>query len=266
MSIQQADCDGRKIMRRLRRINRSKKAVTLVELVVAMALTAMFAASCVMLIAPVTKIYTHVNDLSRAQLVADTVVDVLRSECSKTAVTSAGDVWISNSSTQTVPMLPGDPPDPSGPVLVIRRNGEYCETIASNYEITSALYDEVRRNDENPHTEVTADSAYMSRSIYWLMNSAAGSDGKRNTDAHYVHFGYFTSGATAVGGTTYVVPQGYYDFTSPFSFAVYKDYTVDLNFHDLDAAGGTVLCDVSVMDGAAVVYSRTAVLCFASTA
>ena len=54
---------------------RTKKGITLVELVAAMALTALFAAACVMLILPVSKIYTNALDQNRVQLVTDTVVD-----------------------------------------------------------------------------------------------------------------------------------------------------------------------------------------------
>ena len=71
-------------MRRIVHRKRSKRAITLVELIVAMTLTAIFASSCVLLIMPITKIYKHANDLSRAQLVADTVVDALRTECART--------------------------------------------------------------------------------------------------------------------------------------------------------------------------------------
>ncbi|MBR6960505.1 MAG: hypothetical protein IKH76_08520, partial [Clostridiales bacterium] len=62
-------------MRRIKNKKWSKKAITLVELIVAMTLTAIFASSCILLILPITQIYRHVNDLSRAELLADTVVD-----------------------------------------------------------------------------------------------------------------------------------------------------------------------------------------------
>ena len=55
-------------MRKMKYNKRSKKGMTLVEMIVAMALTSIFLASCVVLILPVERIYTEVDNSSRAQL------------------------------------------------------------------------------------------------------------------------------------------------------------------------------------------------------
>ena len=126
-------------MRRLVRNRISKRALTLVELVVTMALLSIFAAACTMLIYPVMKIYKHVNDLSRAQLLADTLVDSIRSECSGAFIQGEGDVWITNVDGSSILTQS----DPSGTgachVIVIIQNKNYFETIDVNYEITIEL-------------------------------------------------------------------------------------------------------------------------------
>lgn len=267
-------------MRRIGRNIRSKRALTLVELIVAMTLTAIFAGCCVLLMVPISKIYTHTNDLSRAQLVADSVVDALRSECSRTTVEAAGDVWITESDAGLPMTGVSLAPPGGGPVLVIKKNGVYCETIASNYEITSAVHLQ-GVNDRIPTaypslTPIDSGNS-RSRAIYWMFGSPSGSGALRDTNAGYLHFGYYESGAETIDSNTYVIPQFYYDFTSPFAAAAYGDYVVSLNFHDLTYDGSNVpsyvLCDVSVQlplgttdgDGNSqynTIYTRTAVLCF----
>jgi hypothetical protein len=71
---------------------------------------------------------------------------------------------------------------------------------------------------------------------------------------------------------TYVVPQGYYDFTNALSVSAYNaindGYTIGLNFHDLDdsAVPSYVICDVSIYptvgDTGTAIYTRTVALCF----
>ena len=263
-------------MRRIGRNIRSKRAITLVELIVAMTLTAIFAGLCILLMVPITKIYTHSNDLSRAQLVADTVIDSLRSECSRTTVEAEGDVWITNSAADAPMDSVAPAPPEGGSVLVIKKNNVYCETIASNYELTSDVHLE-RVNAQIPTsfpslTPVDTGNS-RSRAIYWMFDSSADSDKIHDTDSGYVHFGYFESGATTINQVTYVLPQAYYDFTNPFSAATYGDYVVSLNFHDItndaDGVPAYVLCDVTVQlpvgdDSSQYtdIYTRTTVLCF----
>ncbi len=257
-------------MYRVRRTKRSKRGVTLVELLVAMTLTAIFAGSCVMLMLPIEKIYTHTNDLSRAQVLADTIVDELRAECSNTYITHEGDAWISSSGAAgmtSVSVASGG----SGPVLVIRRNEGYCETIAANYAITSTEYSRVTDCDEN-----LTNGSVTSRAIYRMFPGGS-STPTLDASNDYVHFGYFVAETSNISDVNYVFPHitqgsdgkwtGYYDFTSPFTSATYGDFTVELTFSDLtcDQSGipAFVMCMVTInKPGLGAVYTRNAVLCF----
>lgn len=248
-------------MKRITKKKSSKRAITLVELVVAMALTAIFAATCVMLIYPVIRIYTHVNDLSRAQVVADTVIDSIRTECARTYITESGDVWITNTGN-SLSMSQSAP----GHVLVIRRSNEYCETIGANYAIDNNLYSAVRSAEENePQTNP---NSITSRAVYRLFDENGTATTPDVADG-YVHFGYFKFERSEEG---YCSPSGYYDFTNPIIYAAYDGFTVTLNFHDIkyasESEGGLplyVLCDVTVLRNTSVVHSRkNVVLCFAT--
>ena len=128
---------------------RSKKGITLVELIAAMALTMFFAVACIMLIVPVSMIYTHTLHENRAQLVADSVVDALRAECSKAIISSSGDVWIAEpgATYDGKVFTPTAVKANEGSVLVFRRNSNFCETIASNYTVSNDLYNAVRDRD-----------------------------------------------------------------------------------------------------------------------
>ena len=240
----------------MKRIFRSKKhkiAFTLVELVVAMALTALFATACIMLILPVESIYTRSTDTSRAQLVADAVVDSLRTECSNTYIQDRGDVIIgefADNSLRTVN------PAASGSVLVIRKNSEYCETIFSNNNIDKSIYDSYFKD-----SDVLIDGKIKSLAIHQLFST----DNNPDTNSGYVHFGYYKS---AYDSNNRIEPDEYYDFTNPFPYATYREYTVDLTFSDLALKSNTypayVLCKIDVKKGNEVIYSRNTVLCFAA--
>jgi len=261
-------------MRRAVKNRGSKRAFTLVELIVAMALMSIFAVACVMLFYPVFKIYTHTNELSRAQLLADTVVDSIRAECARTYITGKGDVWIASSGNTTFSSADALL---SGKVLVIRRSSDYCETIASNYSITgtgtNSLYNRVyeaeQRSLEDGHNPQTDSAGITSRAIYRMFPTpvpAPGTSSRSNLDANYIHFGYYKLQTDTNG---YIYPSEYYDFTNPFSYATYGDYTVDLTFRwdggELPAEAPTyILCDVSILHQGSVFYTRTVALCFAS--
>ena len=232
---------------------RSKSAMTLVELVVAMALTALFATACIMLVYPIEKIYTRSTDVARAQLVADTVADALRAECAAAYIEGKDDVWIGTVGNQIFTDEPT--PADSGTVLVIRKNTGYCETIFANDEIPKSVYDTFAANSELVNSDVT------SRAIFRLFSETNNPD----TGANYVHYGFYE----ATGGkTTPVVPSGYYDFTNPFSNATYREYTVVLTFSDMgrdqNDMPAYVLCKIDVMKGSELVYTRNTVLCFAA--
>lgn len=264
-------------MRRMRRRVLTKRAITLVELVVAMALTMIFASACVMLIYPVSRIYTHVNETARAQVIADNVVSSLRAECERTYISAHDDVWISPSITTAYTITDAPIVADAGPVLMIRRNYDHCETIASGYSLMDGSFNayDVVYNAENialgdsgaPQTG--ADGSAASRAIYRMFDPA-GDPEHRDANAGYVHFGYYEFDPNASGR---VNPTKYYDFTNPLPFAVYRDYTVELNFHGLqytaESLGNVpafVLCDVSVVRNSQVVYTREGVvLCFAAS-
>lgn len=280
-------------MRRIVHRKRSKRAITLVELIVAMTLTAIFASSCVLLIMPITKIYKHANDLSRAQLVADTVVDALRTECARTCIAGRGDVWIACSGASgmesgveitTYSRATWDS-NTYGNILIIRRNDGFCETISSNYSITQDIYNGVLENDQNDIFNLRGgdatithhtDGALISRSVYAMFQSESMPD----REAGYIHFGYF--GVGDVIGTDMAYPMLRYDFANPFNVATYRGFKVKLDF-SFDPNGNSYIdnkypswvnCTVTIMRPIGTdnmerpiyeaVYSRSTVLCFAS--
>lgn len=244
---------------------KSKRAITLVELIVAMALTALFAGSCIALILPVTKIYTETNRISRSQLVADSVVDALRAECAKTIVTDSGDVWIYNPSDYDGKVLTSSDVNPvldggGGSVLVLRRNSTYCETIAANYVIDDALIQSVAEKDSVKSGTDGSAGAVTSKSVYNISSDDA--------SAGYLHYGYFLSSAINTKGLTYIYPGDYFDYTNPYTTDAYMGYMISLNFHDIGYDNGLkpkplyVICDVTVEDGDGAVYTRSVALCF----
>lgn len=253
-------------MKSKRSVLRNKSGITLVELVVAMALTAIFAVACVMLILPVSKIYTHSLEQNRVQLVADSVVDSLRAECSKAIITDTGDVWIADMDDYSgLVMESAQPSSSGGKVLVFRRNNNYCETIASNYVIGDTVINAILTNDqaEADYKITGGDSSRItSRSIYNMEAS--------DKEAGLVHFGYYRSKTYEISlngnNYTYIYPGDYYDFTNPFIRNTYLGCTVDLNFHDLKFDSNNlpayVICDVIVNDDSGASYSRSVALCF----
>lgn len=240
-------------MKRVGKKLKTKKAMTLAETLVALALTAIFATSCVMLILPVEQIYTTSTDESRAQIIADTVIDSLRKECASTYIDGLGDVWIGNVGNHT---LDAASPVSNGHVLVIRKNAEYCETIFANSNIDENVYSECFDNGSFQN------DAISSRAIFSLF--AEGNE--HEIESEYVHFGYYKLSG---GSTDKVVPSEYYDFTNPIPYASYRDYKVSLTFYDLKSKDNQypayVVCRVDVKKGDSIVYSRDSVLCFAAS-
>ena len=242
-------------MKRVFRRKKTKTAMTLVELVVAMALTAIFAATCVMLVLPVERIYTKSTDESRAQLVADAVVDSLRTECSNTYIKDIGDVIIGSFSDDNLLTVN---PALKGSVLVISKNSEYCETIFSNKAIDKSIYDANFKDKD-----ILQDGQISSFAIHKLFST----DNNPDINKGYVHFGYYKS---AYDSSNRIMPSEYYDFTNPFPYATYREYTVDLTFSELTLKSNSypsyVLCQVDVKKGNEIVYSRNTVLSFAAPA
>ena len=253
-------------MKNKRTVLRNKSGVTLVELIAAMALTALFAVACVMLILPVSRIYTSSLEKNRVQIVADSVVDSLRSECSKAIITDTGDVWIADMDDYSgLVMESAQPSSSGGKVLVFRRNNNYCETIASNYVIGDTVINAIFTEDQaEAEYKVTGGgtSGITSRSVYNMEEA--------DKEAGLVHFGYYRSKTYELlfqGNTySYIYPGDYYDFTNPFIRTTYLGCTVDLNFRDLEFDKNDlpayVICDVTVNDDSGNTYSRSVALCF----
>ena len=242
-------------MKRILRNRKARIAMTLVELVVAMALTAIFATACVMLVLPVERIYTTSTDESRAQLVADAVVDSLRTECANTYIKNRGDVVICEFNDDNLLAVS---PASSGSVLVISKNSEYCETIFSNKAIDRSIYDNYFSS-----SDLVIDGQITSSAIHKLFST----DNNPDINSGYVHFGYYKS---SYDSSNRIMPDEYYDFTNPFPYATYREYTVVLTFSELALKSNTypahVLCQVDIMKGEELVYSRNTVLCFAAPA
>ena len=261
-------------MRRIRQKRITKKAITLVELIVALVLMTLFVSSCVLLIYPITSIYTSVNNTSRAQLLADTVIDELRLECSHTYIKEVGDVWIASEMTEDG--KPGDFSTEPGDVLVIRRSEGYVESIYSDYVIPAAACAEIVKTDEAlQNSNVTSRAVYRLFSIPENINS---SNPIPNNDLEVgtgiVHYGYYTYlGGKTDDNTSYAAANDYYDYTNPIPLAAYSishtSYSVRLVFHDITCSDSEqlpayVLCDVIIVSGAEEIYTRNnVVLCFA---
>ena len=239
-------------MKRASKHFRSKVAMTLAETIVAIALTALFATSAIMLILPVEKIYSSSTDISRAQIIADSVVDSLRQECANTYIEGLGDVWIGDSGDHT---FDAANPQSEGKVLIIRKNAEYCETIYANSTVDSAVYNQYFNDSSAQNSEIS------SRAIYSLFSEG----NEHELETGYVHFGYYKLSG---GGSDNVIPAEYYDFTNPFPYGTYRNYTVELTFSELKIKNNQypayVVCKVDVKSGDEIVYSRDAVLCFAA--
>ena len=167
--------------------NSSKKGITLVELIVSMTLLMLFSVVCISLINPIERIYQHTVKLSHAQLIADTVVDSIRKECDDVDNSDESSVWIAKGAKGgDVSSLFDGPvsgvyvnPENSGSVLVMRKNGNYCEAIFSCFEITTANLDAV------------SDTGMTGTSYGHAATSLLEESNKQNRNSGYVHFGYY---------------------------------------------------------------------------
>ena len=272
----------------------SNSGTTLVELVVAMTLTAILATAVVSIMAPASRVFTQVKDLSRAQMTADLVVEALRQECADTYIEDFASVRIVN----TTPSAAGDEDlletlngitslsDSEGNILIIRKNGGYCEAIYSCLAISPSNYQYVKDEDQ-------ANSKYAngvsSKAVYRFFED---SNGSRDTLQGYVHYGYYQCGrsiyeVTHSGETKYIsciFPGKRFDYTNPFTIGAYNGYTVSLQFSELSyrlGPGETIddiytkrpesvkvtvsvyKCDYEAQNSEGAVYTRTATLVFA---
>ena len=171
----------------------SKKGTTLVELVVAMTLTAIFAVACIALIQPIESIYQRTEKTVRAQLLADTIVDSIRKECDDVQYDEEYSVWIASGSfdvsseddnklfTKGVDLNTGDP----GQILVIKRNNNYCEAIYSCLNIS----------DKN--VQAVKDNVKTGTSTGHAVSSIAAN--LENRKAGIVHYGYYQAKDSNMG-------------------------------------------------------------------
>ena len=272
----------RKVIANNRR--RSKRGTTLVELIVSLTLTAMFAVICVMLINPIERIYQRTEKTARAQLLADTIVDSIRKECDGIKNDDINSVWIANGSfdadTASDQILfdpacskritSGLESNNKGTVLVIKKNNSYCEMIFASLPITTNNKTEANKN--------VLDGTYSGHAVDELFQGSA-EDVAKNTGRGVVHFGYYGAGDKGNG----VYPLKAYDYTNPLIASTYGDYHVKVYFQKLvtrtEEIDGVdhefpsyVECEVKVYEGeykagdntSALVYTRKAAISFSA--
>ena len=193
----------------------SRKGITLVELVVAMTLTSIFAVLCVMLINPIERTYRGTLKLARAQLLADTVLDSIRKECDDVKHDEKADVWITNlSGNDDAALFSGAPSEEKdkGNTLVFRKNDNYSEAIYSSVPISKSNYEKVLANpvkyrkvdgsDENEQIiDHSIDTLIIDKDNIPAKISAKG----------IVHFGYYQSKEDEKG----ILPFRAYDYSDP---------------------------------------------------
>ena len=259
-------------MKRVHRVKsntRKNAGFTLVELLVSMTLTAIFATAIVAVMPAATRIYMQIEDMSRAQVVADMVVDSLREECADTYIEDFASVRIvSLSLGNTYAPSTGDQPltdlyditDPNilpennpringsaseGNVLIIRKNNSFCQAIYSCMPVSYSNYTSVKDANRaegtsyiipNPADGINGRS---SRAVYRFYLGGSADDASPETLRGYVHYGYYQCGKENkdLGGgksVSCIYPAVRYDYTTPFSSASYNGYTVDLSFSDLE--------------------------------
>ena len=240
---------------------------TLVELVVSMTLTAIFATAIVAIMPSATRIYMQVEDMSRAQVVADMVVDALREECANTYIEDFASVRIYNATPNPAPTVTdlsaiaasGVDDDmltalanytadsaASGNVLIIRKSSGYCEAISSCIAISESNYRSVKIDDKAYVFSMA--NGVSSRAVYRFFASVPAEKGETITYSEeirqgYVHYGYYqcgrkdrqvTEGSNTGKTISCIFPAIRYDYTAPFSSSAYNGYTVDLQFSNLD--------------------------------
>ena len=230
------------------------KGFTLVELIVAMTLTAIFATAVVAIMPSASRVFMQIENLGRAEMVADMVVDSLREECADTYIEDyasariislndsgaapedasdlIGDQWGSQLATSEGTIAQGN-------VLLIRKTGGYSEAIYSALPITVANRTSVYNKDQSHAVGVES-----SRAVYRLFDN---SNGFRETYQGYVHFGYFKNAFNdaevdahpedASNTDKVKVPCFYpyeqYDYTTPFPADAYNGYIVYLEFSNM---------------------------------
>ena len=249
----------------------SKRGTTLIELVVSMILTAIFAVVCIALINPIERVYKQTEKISRAELLADTIVDSIRKECDEAKNDDINSVWIADGNINNDSSLFDENcalKKNEGHILVFKKNNSYCETIFSELKIT-----EQNKTDANNNELEGTLSGHAVDELF--------EGNKENTEKGIVHFGYYQAGDKGNG----VYPLKSYDYTNPVLASTYGDFYVKIYFKNLvtreltiDSVTHTipsfVECEVRVYEGDYIssdteaaknlVYTRTAALCFSA--
>lgn len=245
---------------------RGNAGFTLVELLVSMTLTAIFATAVIAIMPSATKIYMQIQDTSRAQIVADMIVDALREECADSYIEDYASVKIIQAGDsadgdkdflkifETAPLQC----DTSGNVLVVRKSSGYCEAIYTCMNISQSNYQSVYDIDRMNGT-FRNENGISSRAVYRFFRSQNGGiTPSDETLQGYVHYGFYQCGKTpktfsdsdspAYGPVTVscIFPASRYDYTNPFTNDSYNGYTVKLLFSDLSY---TVASDETEVSG-----------------
>jgi prepilin-type N-terminal cleavage/methylation domain-containing protein len=248
---------------------RKNSGFTMVELLVSMTLTALFATAIVALLPASTRIYMQLQSMSRAQVVADMVIDSLREECAEAYIDDFASVRIVNLGMDPYDPSTGDQlllstfeqPDPrtarfdsAGNVLIIRKNPGFCQAVYSCMPISYSNFMSVRNANilegtsyifPNPADGI---GGISSRAVYRFYPTAADTSATPETRQGYVHFGYYQCGrenkSCTYNGESKTIgciyPAVRYDYTAPFSSTAYNGYTVSLEFSDLQTSSDDI--------------------------
>ncbi|MCR5598049.1 MAG: type II secretion system GspH family protein [Lachnospiraceae bacterium] len=272
---------------------------TLVELVVSMALTAILATAVATVMHPAISIFLKVQKMNRAQMVADTITDTLRTECAASYIRNYGDVRVVNveegdyasGDDKIVDELNGVSGigETNGNTLLIRKNDGYAEAVYWNSWISAKDHDEVLASDDSESGP--SRSNITSRAVYRLFPEGTSLLKAANMPAEtkpgYMHLAYYeiASSVTDIDGKSVseIRPVRAYDYTNPFSVNVYGGFTAAVTYSDLtydsvvpgsaslaDMRPAYVVATIKIYDSDYegqsydnLLYSRQAVLCFA---
>ncbi len=252
------------MFRMIAKLNRrSRKGITLVELIVAMTMTAMFAVVCVALLNPISKMYLGTVKLSQAQLLGDAIIDSIRKECDGIKTDESTTAWIAKlneSDADDGDLLENGSArkttNGEGNVLVIQKNSNYAEAIYACLPLSKANYDNAHANP------VQGDKA--GHAIDRILPGGVYSSSEPNVQKGIVHFGYYQAKEDKRG----IFPFRAYDYTNPVLASTYGKFKVKLTFKSLelrdDKYPAFCMCEVVVSENGSKVYSRTAVISFSA--
>ena len=222
--------------------------------------------------------YQKTVKLSRAQLLADSIVDGIRKECDGIKFDDKNSVWIANfdeGKDDELDLLTEGPKvlrasnTTGGNALIIQKNNNYAESIYSCVAISN--------NNLSKVTDLDAGGKTTGHAVEALFK--AGTD---NLEKGKVHFGYYKAKENDDG----IFPFQAYDYTNPVLASTYGKYTVELKFTNLtfkeyknDEGAVTrkypsyVECQIKVYDGDyfdadvafnGPIYTRSTVISFSA--